>query len=83
MLAGGIIRRASPTRRPGTALAKDPGVLLLDEPTSGLDHDNTSIFAHALETWLEPGKIAIISSHDPRIVGTANEIFELDSQLPA
>ena len=62
-LSGGQLQRAALAR----ALIKNPSVLLLDEPTSGLDDANVRAIGEVVAAWVDEGKSAIVSTHDPRL----------------
>jgi len=69
-LSGGQVQRAALAR----ALSKDPEVLLLDEPTSGLDDISTGLIASVVSEWINSGKSAVISTHDPRLAETLSPV---------
>jgi ABC-type lipoprotein export system ATPase subunit len=78
-LSGGQKQRASLAR----ALIRSPKFLLMDEPTSGLDDMNTSVLCSSLCEYLQdnPDCYIIISTHDSRLKGTANEIHDFNHLL--
>lgn len=59
------------------ALFGTPVLLLLDEPTSNLDDKAARQAGAAIVSRVAQGSIAIIATHDPRILVHANQVFEL------
>ena len=75
-LSGGQRRRLEIAR----TLLRDTPIVVLDEPTTGLDLGAAERVMNALRTLLE-GRTAIIISHDPLLLASADRVVEL-GQLP-
>lgn len=74
-LSGGELQRASVAR----ALVGQPEVLFADEPTSNLDERSTSDLIGFFQEVHAQGKTVIVSSHDPRIISLATNVYELEA----
>jgi len=74
-LSGGQQQRVAIAR----ALAGQPRLVLADEPTANLDHAHGGPLLD-LMTGLarETGTAFLIASHDPAVIGRADEIFRLE-----
>ena len=61
------------------AMAHGPAILLADEPTANLDHAHGGPLLD-LMTGLarETGTAFLIASHDPAVIGRADEVFRLE-----
>jgi ATP-binding cassette, subfamily B, bacterial len=75
-LSGGQRRRLEIAR----TVLRDTPIVVLDEPTTGLDLGAAERVMDALRTLLE-GRTAIIISHDPLLLTSADRVVEL-GQLP-
>ena len=72
-LSGGERQRVAVAR----ALAGDPEVILADEPTSNLDPAASQAMRTLLRGLHAGGKIVIVASHDPELIGFAAAVHEL------
>jgi len=74
-LSGGQKQRVAVAR----ALATNPKLILADEPTANLDKKSAYRIIDLMKTMRdEYGTTFIFSTHDPKIVGEAEVIFELE-----
>jgi putative ABC transport system ATP-binding protein len=74
-LSGGQKQRVAVAR----ALATNPKLILADEPTANLDKKSAYKIIELMKTMRdEYGTTFIFSTHDPKIVGEAEVIFELE-----
>lgn len=74
-LSGGERQRVGVAR----ALAFDPDVLVADEPTSELDPDNRRRVLQRLLAFAEGGRILVVASDDPEVLGAFGSVVELSS----
>lgn len=58
------------------ALYQGAEILLFDEPTANLDEESISVFLETLEK-VEPERICIIVTHDPRVVERCDRVYEV------
>jgi putative ABC transport system ATP-binding protein len=73
-LSGGQQQRVAIAR----ALANRPELLVADEPTGQLDSaTGKAVMALLLELVHEQGLAAVVATHDPSLVGLADEVLDL------
>src|ERR1700730_14653254 len=74
-LSGGQQQRVAIAR----ALVHDPKLIVCDEPTSNLDHDTGQSVMNVLRGVAKsPDRALIVVTHDPRILGFADRIANMD-----
>ncbi len=61
------------------AMSYRPGVLLMDEPTTGLDKTLLDQVLDAIERVLSSGSGILASTHDPRLVASADRAYLVES----
>lgn len=76
-LSGGQQQRVAIAR----ALAHDPPLLLADEPTAHLDYIQVEKVLEILRELAGPGRLVVVSTHDPRIIPIADRVVELAPSL--
>lgn len=72
-ISGGQAQRVAVCR----ALVNTPDVVLADEPTGNLDPDNAALVIDALAHAAAEGRTVVIATHDPYVVGRADEVVTL------
>jgi putative ABC transport system ATP-binding protein len=76
-LSGGQQQRVAIAR----ALAHDPPLLLADEPTAHLDYIQVEKVLEILRELAGPGRLVVVSTHDPRIIPIADRVIDLAPSL--
>ena len=60
------------------ALASARGLLIVDEPTSRLDEANAVAVATLMASAaVHDGQTVVCATHDPEVIGRADDVFEL------
>ena len=72
-LSGGERQRVGMAR----ALAGDPAILVADEPTSELDPENRTRVLSLLSEHAAAGRIVVVASDDPEVVGAFPRVVSL------
>lgn len=73
-VSGGQAQRLAVCR----ALLMEPDIVLADEPTGNLDRDNAALVLDVLaDTALTRGDTVVIATHDPYVLGRADEVVAL------
>jgi putative ABC transport system ATP-binding protein len=72
-LSGGQQQRVAIAR----ALAWEPSLLLADEPTAHLDYVQVESVLRLLRDIASPGRLVVLSTHDPRVSRIADQVVEL------
>jgi putative ABC transport system ATP-binding protein len=78
-LSGGQQQRVAIAR----ALAHDPPLILADEPTAHLDYIQVEGVLGLLRELAAPGRIAVVATHDERLLPLADRVVELSSRVEA
>ncbi|HET7487043.1 MAG TPA: ABC transporter ATP-binding protein [Acidimicrobiales bacterium] len=73
-LSGGQQQRVAVAR----ALANDPPLLLADEPTAHLDRTQVAGILDLLRAVVEPGRLAVVATHDERLLSIADVVVDLE-----
>jgi len=61
------------------ALVLAPAVAVLDEPTGHQDDDHVHMVLDALSTAVRAGTLALVATHDPRVIDTADVVVRMRS----
>lgn len=61
----------------GQAALGDPVLILADEPTAQLDPEAASIIREMIRALTAKGSTLVVASHDPSLVGAADEVVTL------
>jgi putative ABC transport system ATP-binding protein len=72
-LSGGQLQRAAVA----FATAGQPVLLLADEPTAHLDDPMAARLGAVLRSRAADGAAVVVASHDPRLIGDADQVVEL------
>lgn len=72
-ISGGQAQRVAVCR----ALICNPGIILADEPTGNLDQESAEIVLDALKRASREGRTVVIATHDPFVMGKADQVLEL------
>jgi putative ABC transport system ATP-binding protein len=75
-MSGGQQQRVAIAR----ALALDPLLLLADEPTAHLDHAQVTSVVRLIREAACPGRIAVVATHDERLLPIADRVVELSER---
>ena len=59
------------------AIYGDPILLLLDEPNAHLDTESTARLMAFLREWKTSGRVAVMASHDLRMLGIADQVLKV------
>jgi ABC-type lipoprotein export system ATPase subunit len=57
------------------AVAGDPALVVADEPTASLDPEGAAVLVALLDRLRAGGRTMVISSHDPRLMGLADQVL--------
>ena len=72
-ISGGQAQRVALCR----ALISAPSLILADEPTGNLDRANAELVVDALRQAADEGATVLIATHDPFIISSVDQTFEL------
>jgi ABC-type lipoprotein export system ATPase subunit len=61
------------------ALVLNPAVAVLDEPTAHQDDDHVALILEAIEAVVGAGTLAIVATHDQRVIDAAGAVVHLRS----
>jgi ABC-type lipoprotein export system ATPase subunit len=61
------------------ALVLNPAVAVLDEPTAHQDDEHVHLILEALAAAVSSGTLALVATHDPRVIETADVVVHLRS----
>lgn len=64
------------------ALVHEPAMVVLDEPTNALDPASVASLVEALLDYAAKGRVVVVATHEPRVVGAATARFDLDDESP-
>jgi len=82
-IAGRPARDTSLGEQQRTALARalilEPAVAVLDEPTGHQDDDHVHLVLDVLAAAVRSGTLALVASHDPRVIDTADVVVRMRS----
>jgi ABC-type lipoprotein export system ATPase subunit len=82
-IAGRPARDTSLGEQQRTALARalilEPAVAVLDEPTGHQDDDHVHMVLDVLAAAVRSGTLALVASHDPRVIDTADVVVRMRS----
>ena len=82
-IAGRPARETSLGEQQRTALARAlvlaPAVAVLDEPTGHQDDDHVHLVLDVLAAAVRGGTLAVVASHDPRVIDTADVVVRMRS----
>jgi ABC-type lipoprotein export system ATPase subunit len=76
-LSGGEQQRVALAR----VIAVEPRLILADEPSANLDDESTRLIERLLRTQVELGRAVVVATHDHRLYGTDDLVFDLDHHL--
>jgi ABC-type lipoprotein export system ATPase subunit len=59
------------------ALVLEPAVAVLDEPTGHQDDDHVHLVLDVLSAAVRSGTLALVATHDPRVIDTADVVIRM------